>query len=75
VAVTDLLLVSATVQAVAVLESQPTQVTVDAPVPMLALRVTVESRVKTPEQVPGQVIPLGELVTVPLPLTLTVKAA
>jgi len=74
VAVTDLLPVMATVQVVAEFESQPVQVTPEAPVPIAALRTTVEFRVKTKPQVPGQLIPVGELVTVPLPLTLTVKA-
>ena len=74
-AVTDRLVLSESVQAVAVLESQPDQVTVVAPVPMVALSVTVESNVKRAEQVLGQLIPVGELVTVPLPVVVTVNAA
>ena len=75
VAVTDRLPVMAIVQVVVVLESQPVHITLVAPAPIAALRVTVESKAKTEPQTPGQLIPVGELVTVPLPLGLTVKAA
>ena len=50
-------------------------VTVDAPVPGVALSPTVLSSGKPALQVVGQVIPVGELVTVPLPDTTTVNAA
>jgi hypothetical protein len=49
----------------------------EKPLPLLAvsIRVTDELRGKLAEQVPGQEIPAGLLVTVPLPATLAVSVA
>ncbi len=49
--------------------------TVVAPVPGVPVSTTEESRGKGAEQVPGHVIPAGELVTVPVPATTTVSDA
>jgi len=51
------------------------QVTVLAPVPGAAVSTTVESRGNAAVHVPGQVMPAGELVTVPFPETATVRLA
>src|SRR5260370_3065392 len=45
------------------------------PVEAEAVRVTVVPNVNPTEQVPGQEMPEGELVTLPLPLTLTVSVS
>ena len=45
------------------------------PVPAVAVSTTGLLPANVPEQVVGQLIPAGALVTVPVPLTVTVKAA
>ena len=51
------------------------QVTVLAPAPGAAVSTTVESKGNAAVHVPGHVMPVGELVTVPLPVISTVRLA
>lgn len=52
------------------------QLTKVEPVPSVAVSTTAESKGKPAEQVElGQLIPVGELVTVPFPATITVNTA
>ena len=51
----------------------PLQFENTAPEPGVAVSVTVAPEAKFAEQVPGQLIPAGLLVTVPLPASLTVS--
>jgi hypothetical protein len=75
------LVFKARVQVVAVSETQPAVPTPQLHVTVVAgavgapPRVTDESRGNAAEHVPGQVIPEGELVTVPVPATTAVRAA
>jgi len=59
--------VAATEHVVAVPVHAPLQPTNPNPVAGAAVRVTCETFVNVPEHVPGQLIPVGLLVTVPVP--------
>ena len=77
VAVTDCAAVTSTMQVVPVLLQAPDQPENVEPARGAAVRVTVVASAKFAEQVVGQLIPAGELVTVPapVPLVLTVRLA
>ena len=72
---------SATLQVVAaglehpMLPGSQVHVTLLAPAPGAPVSTTVESKGNAAVHVPGQVMPAGELVTVPLPETATVRLA
>ena len=68
VAVTLRAAVMLTVQLLALPEQEPTQPAKVLPVAACAVKVTEELAAKLPEHVLPQSMPLGELVTVPLPL-------
>lgn len=74
VAVTDLAADMVTVQVVDEPEQAPPQVEKVAPVEAAAVSVTLAFSVKFAEQVEPQLMPEGELVTVPLPVLLTDSA-
>jgi hypothetical protein len=56
-------------------EQAPPQPVKPLPVPAVSVSVTDELSGKVAEQVPGQLIPAGLLVTVPVPAILVVKVA
>jgi len=59
-----------TVHVFALLLSQPDQLETVDPLPAVAVRMTTVPALHVPEHVDPQLIPIGELVTVPLPFPL-----